>query len=253
MKKILSSVLLLSFCFFSISSHACWSLTERSNIDGFAELDDVLIISLKDAVTCKPLTDVKVTLGELQYSTDTQGYIKLPMQPFASQMEASMSLVASKSGYITLATDLLVEAGTVLNRRLVLSPVLAPGKVRFVLQWADEPEDLDLHLKGNDFHISYRDMKSAENRARLDTDELDGYGPETITLERIDVRQVYELWVYNYSNEVDYNGSELVYVYSGDRLVREMRLPKNKKRSVKVLQIKHGEYEFMNTPTDLKP
>lgn len=164
-----------------------------------------------------------------------------------------MSLVASKSGYITLATDMLVEAGTVLNRRLVLSPVLAPGKVSFVLQWADEPEDLDLHLKGKDFHISYRDMKSAENRARFDIDELEGYGPETITLERIDVREVYELWVYNYSNEVNNNGSELVYVSSGDRLVREMRLPKNKKLSVKVLQIKYGEYEFMSTPTDLKP
>ena len=154
MKKIFWPVSFFSLLFFTGLSHACWDLKERSNIEGFAELDDVLIISLKDAVSCKPLENVSVMLGELEYKTDSQGYIKLPMQPFASQMEASMSLKASKTGYITLSTDLLVEAGTVLNRRLVLSPVLPPGKTRFVLQWADEPQDLDLHLKGPDFHIS---------------------------------------------------------------------------------------------------
>lgn len=253
MKKILESILFFSFLCFANTSQACWELKERSNIDGFAELDDVLIISLKDAVSCQPLAGAKVKLGELEYNTDARGYIKLPMQPFASQMDASMSLTATKSGYITLATDLLVEAGTVLNRRLVLSPVLPPGKTRFVLQWADEPNDLDLHLTGPDFHISYRNMKNAPNRAKLDVDELEGYGPETITLDRIDARHTYDLLVYNYSNDADYKGVELLYVYAGDSLVKEIRLPANKKRSVHVLQIKNGKYEFLNRSTDQKP
>jgi len=253
MKKVLWSISFISLMLFTGLSQACWNLKERSNIEGFAELDDVLILSLKDAISCKPLVNVDVMLGELEYKTDSRGYIELPMQPFASQMEASMSLKASKPGYISLSTDLLVEAGTVLNRRLVLSPVLPPGKTRFVLQWADEPEDLDLHLKGPDFHISYRNMKNAPNRARLDVDELEGYGPETITLDRIDARQVYDLSVYNYSNEADFKGVELIYVYSGDRLVKEMRLPANKKRSVQVLQIKNGKFNFLNKPTDQKP
>jgi len=253
MKKIFQFGLLFCFLLFTGSSQACWNLKERSNIEGFAELDDVLIISLKDAISCRPLANVKLLLGELEYKTDSQGYIKLPMQPFASQMDARMSLVASKTGYITLSTDLLVEAGTVLNRRLVLSPVLPPGKTRFVLQWADEPEDLDLHLQGPDFHISYRNMKNAPNRARLDVDELEGYGPETITLDRIDVRQTYDLSVYNYSNDADFKGVELVYVYAGDSLIKEMRLPASKKRTVQLLQIKNGKYQFLNKPTDQGP
>ena len=253
MLKILQSVLLFCFLLFTGSSQACWNLKERSNIEGFAELDDVLIISLKDAISCKPLVNAKLLLGELEYKTDSQGYIKLPMQPFASQMDARMSLQASKTGYITLSTDLLVEAGTVLNRRLVLSPVLPPGKTRFVLQWADEPEDLDLHLTGPDFHISYRNMKSAPNQARLDVDELEGYGPETITLDRIDVGQVYNLSAHNYSNDADFKGVELLYVYAGNSLIKEMRLPVSNKRTVHLLQVKNGKYEFLNRPSNQKP
>ncbi len=253
MKKLSRVILFFSFILFSISSHACWSLKERSNIEGFAELDDELILSFKDAVSCQPLANAKVMLGTLQYTSDAQGYIRLPMQPFAAQMEARLTLNVSKPGYITLATDLLIEAGTVLNRRLVLSPVLAPGKTRFVLQWADEPEDLDLHLTGPEFHISYRDMKNASNQAKLDTDEIEGYGPETITLDRIDSRQSYALWVYNYSNDANYKGVELVYVYSGDQLLKEIRLPASKKRSVKVLQINNAQFQFINTPSSEQP
>lgn len=253
MKKPFQCLLFFILLCFSVTSQACWSLKERSNIDGFAELDDILIISLKDAISCKPLVNAKLMLGELEYQTDSRGYLELPMMPFAQQMDARMSLVASKSGYISLATDLIVEAGIVLNRRLVLSPVLPPGKTRFVLQWDSEPEDLDLHLKGPEFHISYRNMKDAPNRAKLDVDELEGYGPETITLDRIDARFNYELWVYNYSNDADFKGVELVYVYAGDRLIKEVRLPVNKKRSVKILQINNGQYQFLKKPTDLKP
>lgn len=253
MKTMFCSLFFFSLLLFTGLTQACWDLKERSNIEGFAELDDVLIISLKDAISCKPLANVNIMLGELEYKTDSRGYIELPMQPFASQMEASMQFKASKTGYITLSTDLLVEAGTVLNRRMVLSPVLPAGKTRFVLQWSDEPQDLDLHLKGPEFHISYRNMKNAPNRARLDVDELEGYGPETITLERIDARKTYELSVYNYSNDADFKGVELIYIYAGNHLVKEMRLPVNKKRSVQVLQIKNGKYNFLNKPTDQKP
>ncbi len=253
MIKNLQSVLFISLLCISFTSQACWPLKERRNIEGFAELDDVLIVSIKDAISCQPLANVKVVLGELEYQTDGRGYIKLPMQPFASQMDARMPLAADKAGYIRLTTDLIVEAGTVLNRRLLLSPVLPPGKTRFVLQWDDEPLDLDLHLKGPNFHISYRNMKDAPNRARLDVDELEGYGPETITLDHINARSTYELWVYNFSNDADYKGVELIYVYAGDRLLKEIRLPVNKKRSVKVLQIKNGQYQFLNKPTNQKP
>ncbi|MFW2374692.1 MAG: hypothetical protein ACN4GM_16315 [Gammaproteobacteria bacterium] len=120
------SLLLLPF-----STQACWSLKERIEIDGFAELDEVLILSFKDAVDCKPVSRVKVQLGELDYETDDLGYIKLPMAPFLEMMDAHVPIKISKQGYITLSTQLEVAAGTVLNRRMILSPALTAGKLRF--------------------------------------------------------------------------------------------------------------------------
>ena len=96
-------------------------------------------------------------------------------------------------------------------------------------------------------------MRNAPNRARLDVDELEGYGPETITLDRIDARQTYDLSVYNYSNDADFKAVELIYVYAGNSLVKEIRLPATKKRSLHVLRIKNGQYTFINKPIDQKP
>ena len=240
------AVLLVSL---PMASQACWSLKERTHIDGFAELDDVLILSFKDAINCKPIADANIVIGDAEYQADERGYLKLPMASFAAQMDARLTVTVTQQGYIPLTTDLIVAAGTVLNRRLVLSPALPPGKVRFVLQWDDEPEDLDLHLKGPDFHISYRNMKNASNRAKLDRDELEGFGPETITLDRIHSSVVYSVWVDNFSGDDDFHGTEQVFVYVGDRLLKQLQLPRTVQRGVKILEISQGNFQFINTPS----
>jgi len=239
------SLLLLPF-----SVQACWSLKERTEIDGFAELDEMLILSFKDAVECKPVSRAKVQLGELDYETDDFGYIKLPMAPFSEMMDASALIKISKQGYITLNTQLQVAAGTVLNRRMILSPILTEGKVRFVLQWDEEPEDLDLHLTGPDFHISYRNMRSVKNKAKLDQDEMQGYGPETITLDKVRPDSHYTLWVDNYSNDNHFLGTEQVYIYSADQLLQTIRLKRARSRAVKVLEIASGEFVYFNQPSE---
>jgi len=243
---VVSSLILLLF---SRQGLACWDLKERSLINGFAELDDVVILSFKDAVNCKPIVGAQVQLGKLEYVNDAQGYVKLPAAPFDEMMDARTSLSVTHRGYIPLNTDLIVEAGTVVNRKLVMSPALPPGKVRFVLSWDNEPADLDLHLKGPGFHISYRNMKNAPNRARLDVDETEGYGPETITLDRIDPGASYSLWVDNYSNDARISGVERVYVYAGAQLVKQIDLPATASRGVHVLDIDQGNFRDINQPS----
>lgn len=228
---------------------ACWSLDERKEIDGFSELDDVLVLSFKDAISCKPIANAQIKLGELDYTSDARGYLQLPMAPFAAQMDARLAIQVRAPGYIPLVSELEVAAGTVLNRRMVLSPALPPGKLRFVLQWGMTPEDLDLHLKGPDFHISYRNMRNAPNRARLDHDEREGIGPETITLDRVLADAEYGLWVDNFSNDDYFSGYEAVYVYQGDALLRKIRLPRTTKRAVQVLRIRGGNIQFINQPS----
>lgn len=251
----MKSSYLLKIAFFSlllipVVAQACWDLKERTEIDGFAELDEVLILSFKDAVDCKPVTSAKVQIGELDYETNELGYIRLPMAPFSEMMDARAPVKISKQGYITMNTQLEVAAGTVLNRRMILSPALAKGKIRFVLQWDEEPEDLDLHLTGPDFHISYRNMRNVPNKAKLDQDEMQGYGPETITLDKVHTGSGYILWVDNYSNDNRFLGTEQVYIYSGDKLIKSMHLKQTSSRAIKVLEIVNGEFSFLNQPSE---
>ena len=107
-------------------ANACWSLEERRDIEGFSELDNILVLSFRDAVTCKPVDGATVRFGELEYRTDESGNLELPMQPFAAQMDAKIPVTVERRGYITLEANLIVAAGTVLNRRMVMSQALAP-------------------------------------------------------------------------------------------------------------------------------
>ena len=101
------------------------------------------------------------------------------------------------------------------------------------MDWSDEPDDLDAHLvKQGGYHISYRHMKTSEDgRARLDRDDRNGNGPETITVNRIDESSSYVYRVHDYSNRNDGNSEELsdesgatVRVYDETQLLNEYRI-----------------------------
>ena len=171
------------------------------------------------------------------------------MEPFSGMMDERVPLKVIKSGYINLDTVLVVAAGTVLNRKRVLTRTLPEGKLRFVLQWNDLPKDLDLHLKSSSFHISYRNMKDLPSTARLDRDEMQGYGPETITLDKVDPNAVYSLWVDVYSSDDVLRGNEDVLIYAGDKLVNIIQLPATRKPGVHILDIVRGKLVLINKPS----
>ena len=73
-----------------------------------------------------------------------------------------------------------------------MSPVLVAGQTRMVLNWGEAPPDLDSHLltpiiDGNTYHIYYSNTGNYEGPpyAKLDTDDTNGYGPETITISQL--------------------------------------------------------------------
>ena len=237
---ILCSVTTLLISFSSIANAACWDKREYRDIENFSELDDKLILSYKDAVTCKALEGVKVQLGKLVYKTDLNGYVSLPMAPFIQAGNMDMPMQISKNGYTTIKTDLKVVAGTVLNKRMLLSPSLSGNSMRFILQWNDEPKDLDLHLQGSGFHVSYR-HKRAAGEARLDQDEQEGYGPETITLNNVKNNQRYKVSVVNYSGDAAFDESAKVLVYVGDHLDSIIPLYASSQRKLDVLEISNAE------------
>ncbi len=62
------------------------------------------------------------------------------------------------------------------------------GSIRIILDWDKSPNDLDAHLvKDGDYHISYRNKRVADDgAAQLDRDDMNGYGPETITINNVE-------------------------------------------------------------------
>lgn len=240
--------ILILLCMFGISNaNACWTSKEKAE-SNFAELENILLLSFKDAVNCAPVTNAKVEIGGKTHITDEKGKVKLSLST-ASLMDERIGIKVSHRDYIPLDTKLRIEAGTVINKRMVMSKKLPPGKVRFVLQWDDEPKDLDLHLIGEDFHISYHDMKSADNKANLDTDEMEGYGPETITLERIKHNETYSIVVDNFSGDNNFTGNETLTVYQGNKTLQTLQLRKGNHRAVHAIDIDNRQFITKNRPT----
>ena len=94
-----------------------------------------------------------------------------------------------------------------------MSPIPEPGEIRMVLNWGENPRDLDSHLKtpqinGQRYHIMYSNRGSSESIpfVTLDVDDTDGYGPETITIKQA-YNGTYLYYIYKYSSNGTFSES----------------------------------------------
>ncbi len=224
---------------------SCWDDHERHEVEGFSEMEGAIVLSFKDAVSCEPLSGAEVVLSlpdrDRTVMTGAKGYIVMPERVVDAMGEGTIGIRISKEGYIPLETQIPVQAGTIRAKRYLVSKELPPESYRFVLQWDEQPIDLDLHLTKDDtLHISYRHMRSIPDLARLDRDDMDGLGPETLTLDRIDPASTYRVFVHNYSGEASMAGGR-VSVYADNNLDRVIPLPETDERTVGVLVIEAGK------------
>lgn len=139
---------------------------------------------------------------------------------------------ASASGFTTDCAD-NVQVFPVQRRgqNFSLSPALAPGAMRIVLTWGANPSDLDSHLwtpSDVPYHLYYRRLGSttACPNARLDVDDQDGFGPETIT-----IAQRFQIGQYRYAvNRFDGSGTlggsgAFVRVFNSTGLIASFNVP----------------------------
>ena len=99
---------------------------------------------------------------------------------------------------------------------IYLSPLLAEGQIRIVLEWGANPRDLDSHLNGrtdsgSNIHAYYSNQKESRNGntiAELDLDDVDGYGPETTTI--YDTNGVYTFSVVDFTESGTMSSSNAV-------------------------------------------
>ncbi len=205
--------------------------------------------TINNAVTGIFVSDVKLdirkgwnqTTGEILTTIYTNEYgmyeIELPL--------GNYTIVMSKEGYITNHFNAVVTTTSNLNLGGTIVPneasEIPTGDLRIVLRWGTSPSDLDSHLLAptvdgtSYYHIAYYNEEYYYNGERisfLDVDDINGEGPETITVYSMNESGIYRYYVHNYSNRDNSNSTSLssssnayVQVYVGEQLIAIYHVP----------------------------
>ncbi|MDR2785853.1 MAG: hypothetical protein LBB83_08070 [Treponema sp.] len=216
-------------------------------------MDGVIPLRFANALDGQGIPGGLLTVsGVGDFTTDNRGILQMPEIP-----DGTYSAVFSKEGFITTPIEFRVQLGTVLFNWISVSPGLDGQACRFVLDWGEQPADLDMHLeKRGDYHISYGNMRnSADGSVNLDRDDRNGYGPETISVNRMENTAIYDLYVVDYSNRQSPASNMLsrsgavLRVYRGDQLAYTFSVPTGAGIRWNVLRIEKNQFQVINTLT----
>jgi hypothetical protein len=243
LKLIVSVALLLGF----LPSTAQHQKMDQIMEDVFQERDNnIFTIRLFDALTGDPVEGANImfeTIGT--FTSDSAGRVMFPRQP-----DGLLKAIFKKKGYISAIVDIDVAAETILRNRYFVSPVMNIEQFRVVLTWDQQPEDLDAHfIKDNSYHISYRNTRVLnDGSGQLDRDDMDGFGPETITVEQLNAESGYVFFVKNYSAEINPSAPPLssskatVWVFGNNKLLNTFYIPTNHTGNTwQVFKIEQGQ------------
>ncbi len=207
-----------------------------------------------DATTGYPVAGATVTLGDSTKITDSEGnyaFINMPISDLVADFtglprsgeapltvqftdlsaQGRLYLTAAKTGYINYSTFVTLPQGNT-TMDISLSPTIAEGGMRVVLNWGQTPYDLDIYLKtpeieGSFYQVYYSNKGSATIApyANLDVDDRSGYGPETITIHDL-FSGVYRCYIHNYSGTPALTQSAgVVQIYNDTGLLETVNVP----------------------------
>lgn len=159
-----------------------------------------------------------------------------------------------KDQYMDTYSSLFVSKETGNRISIYATPELNEDEYRIVLTWNATPRDLDSHLfapndtENDDYHICYYHMSDYEGNTSLDVDDVDGYGPETTTINHIKQGH-YKFYVSDFTNcSMDNEesmemsmSSATVRVYGKQGLIQTFYVPVNQKGVIwEVFEIRDG-------------
>ncbi len=211
-----------------------------------------LTLRFYNALTGEPISSAKVTLDDMdEFTTDEEGKIRFPVP----EEDGFIKVKFECAKFITSEFKVEVIAGTLLFNRFSVSPLLDLKYLRIVLDWESEPKDLDAHfVKSNGYHISYRNTRIlTDGTGELDRDDMDGFGPETITIKNVDDLGTYEFFVHDFTNKVDLSSTNLtkskasVKVYAEGKLLYVFTIPQTGKGTTwSVFKLEEGQFIEIN-------
>jgi hypothetical protein len=221
------------------------TVRENSGIND-DELGRKLTLYFYDALTGNPIKGASFALEGSSGVTDSDGKVVVKF-PAVEGPDVMLYGLFEKDRYVPSKVPVHVMVGSVFNHRYSISPALPPGRIRIVLDWGKQPPDLDSHLvKHGKYHISFRDMRKFEDQALLDRDDVDGEGPETITVNSLDPSAAYTYFVHDYTHKDatgfgDFRASKArVMVFGENTLLKSYEVSSGKGRVWVVFEIKNG-------------
>jgi hypothetical protein len=207
-----------------------------------------LVLLFFDAKTGNPVSDASISIGNsAEFSSDLLGKV------FIDKLTDGLYTFSfSKDGYVSANYEIRVKKGVIFFNRFSVCPLTENGTIRIVLDWDKAPADLDLHLvRENYYHVSYLITKVGDGSAQLDRDDKNGYGPETITISKIDKKAVYTCYVLDFTNQASsnsrafMNSKAVIRIYSNNKLAHTIPICKRiKNNKWPAFQIINGEITF---------
>ena len=257
---------------------------QKSNLSGY----------VTNALDGKPISNATVNITDLTATTDQSGYFQIKsIKPgyvnadFASNTQlgsipldvqfinltsdGSQAITISASDFISYDGMIKLSPGKDHSFEYSLTPQLASGEIRAVLNWGAVPDDLDGHLFtpeifGKEYHVWWYEPGANRSApfATLDHDDTLSYGPETITISQT-FSGTYSYYVTNYSREYDatqsnfYDAEATVSIYDDKGKVATIGVPNGSQSSdynhwkVFTMDGSTGDISLVNELTNSRP
>lgn len=158
-------------------------------------------------------------------------------------------------GYETVFREVYVGTySKSVSQDFTITKSVGEGEVRIVLEWGATPRDLDSYLIGNtdsgdEVFVSYRSKvseSSGKTVAELDLDDIDGYGPETITLYDMNGTYTYSVVDFNMTGMINTSGATVTVYMPGEAPQTISISPDFSGEVWRVCEIDHGQLIIHN-------
>lgn len=183
--------------------------------------------------------------------TDAEGYYEIEGAPAGENYQ----LTVEKDGFITEEREMELPEDEMDLGIVSCSPVLDNKEMRIILEWGEEPYDLDSYYIGeyNDgtsvevYFEHMADSRNGELAVSLDRDDRDGFGPETTTVRGLDGSFMYCVHDYMQTGMMGEISNAVVKVYLPDGTVNTYTIPSGAGNLWKVFSVVNGEITEIGT------
>lgn len=252
MKKILNAICLICGCLLLNAESSSLYKTKISQKIAELELEDVLSLWITDCDTGEPVKDAQIAIKDIgSTKTDADGLAMFPMIE-----DGNYEFIIKHNDYAMTKDVFTVFGGSIFFNKYSIPKKVKYKCIKIVLDWGKEPHDLDAHLiKENCYHISFREkVKSDDGTVWLDRDDMDSFGPETITITETDNNAIYRYYVHNWSKRNEKLSLSLsesgakIRVYADNKQIKNYYIPKFEKGNFwNVFDIDKGDIKDINT------